>query len=348
MSKATNPKPAGRETQNQQAGATQPGYLETFKDDPVKGASRILQLRSREKAKAIVADPDFGAGIRKLASAAAAEPRAAVVLAKLALHPEFAGAIAAAVPVADEWPEASKFKSAEDRKLAADALARLRPPWGLPWLTKALAGTQARFGALRHFLASRLILASGGLREAAAALASDLLIDEKIIALVTKVDAAAGAKLRDDAVNFAQGAGFPTPGPPVDTLRLGRRDQEALIREAAWSDADEALAHALQDMGTLDRSFQRLASAVDGEAAERTRRAKDASNFVLQWVRQAARKRSIKALNAVGDRVQFNPDFHDLADDAAPGDDVRVVKPSIVRGDGAHQVVLLHGEVELD
>jgi hypothetical protein len=98
----------------------------------------------------------------------------------------------------------------------------------------------------------------------------------------------------------------------------------------------------------LDRSFQRLESVVDGEAADRTRRAKDASNFVLQWVQQAAHKRSIRALNAVGDRVQFDPDFHDLGDDAEPGDYVRVVKPSIVRGDGAQQVVLLHGEVELD
>jgi hypothetical protein len=69
--------------------------------------------------------------------------------------------------------------------------------------------------------------------------------------------------------------------------------------------------------------------------ADRTRRAKNASNFVLQWVQQAAHKRSIKALNSAGRRVQFNPLYHRLGEDAGPGDYVRVVKPSIVRGDGA-------------
>jgi hypothetical protein len=101
-------------------------------------------------------------------------------------------------------------------------------------------------------------------------------------------------------------------------------------------------------MGALDRSFQRLESAVDGEAADRTRRAKDASDFVLQWVRQAAHQRSIKVLNSVGERVQFDPLYHILHDDAAPGDYVRVVKPSVLRGSGAQQVVLVRGEVELE
>src|SRR5262249_21709922 len=122
----------------------------------------------------------------------------------------------------------------------------------------------------------------------------------------------------------------------------------SIIREAAWSDADEALGRALRDMGVLDRAFERLESAVDGETAERTRRAKGASNLVLQWVRQAARQRSIKALNSIGERVQFDPVYHDLGDDASAGDYVRVVKPPIVRGNGAQQIVLLRGQVELE
>jgi hypothetical protein len=172
-----------------------------------------------------------------------------------------------------------------------------------------------------------------------------LLLDKKFVALVTTLDADSGAKLREDGAKLAKTVGSLTsesevgPAPP---------DQASLIKEAAWSDADEALGRALRDMGALDRSFERLESVVDGEAAERTRRAKNASNFVLQWVQQAANKRSIKALNAVGERVQFDPVYHDLGDDAAPGDFVRVVKPSIVRGDGAQLIVLLRGEVELD
>jgi len=68
----------------------------------------------------------------------------------------------------------------------------------------------------------------------------------------------------------------------------------------------------------------------------------------LKWVRQAARQRSIKPLNSVGERVQFDPVYHDLDEDASPGDYVRGVTPSIVRGDGEQQIVLLRGEVELD
>jgi hypothetical protein len=371
--------------------------LEGFKNDPVKGAQAILRYRSKEKIDPVLSNADFAAGFKKLASDAAAEPKAAVALSKFVLRPEFSSAAVAALKAADPWPAPSQFKKAEERKLAADALEHSRPAWALPWLAQAMVAACDRSPALRHFFTSRLILVSGGLPGAAGALAKaqsglkpkaqlslirelrdrsrpapgdaepsafvafaqdaskesghegaqlqkevvqllcevasvdrGLLLDERFVGIVTTLDAALGAKLREDAARLA---------PP---------DQTTLLREAAWSEADEALGRALRDMGALDRSFERLESVVGGEAAERTHRARSASNFVLQWVEQAARKRSIKALNAVGERVQFDPALHTLDDDAAPGEFVRVVKPSIVRGDGAQQVVLLRGEVELE
>ncbi len=394
---------------------TQPeaANLEEFKNNPIKGAGLILRRRSREKTNAVLANADFAIGLKKLASDAANMPKAAVLLSQFALRPEYFSVTATAMETASAWPEPPNFEKAEDRRLAAEALERLRTAWALRWLAKALVGTQTRYPTLRLFFASRLILASGGLMGAVDALvkvqgglkpkeqlslirelrdcarpapgnatpsafvefaqnvtsgssAKDdaeinrelaqflceaastdrgLLLDEKFGALVTTLDADSGAKLREDAAKLRKTVGSPTsesevgPAPP---------DQASLIKEAAWSDADEALGRALRDMGALDRSFERLESVVDGEAAERTRRAKNASAFVLQWVQQAAHKRSIKALNSVGERVQFDPVYHDLGDDAAPGDYVRVVKPSIVRGDGAQQIVLLRGEVELD
>jgi hypothetical protein len=77
------------------------------------------------------------------------------------MGPEFSSAVDEPAKTAGKWPEASKFKSADDRQLAADALACGLP--GLPWLAQALVGTQARYTKLRHFFASRLILAAGGL-----------------------------------------------------------------------------------------------------------------------------------------------------------------------------------------
>jgi hypothetical protein len=315
------------------------------------------------------------------------------------------------------WPEPSKFE-AEDRRLVGDALERLRPSWGLPWLANALVAAAGRYPALRRFFASRLILTSGGLMGAVDAVAKvqhglkprglsqqlslirelcdcarpapgearsfvfvefaqnamsgasghdnarlkqelvqllceaasadrGLLLDENLLGFVTTLDANSGAKLRKDAAKLTEGI-RPPPDSKSHSEKVVPPDQASIIKEAAWSDADEALGRALRDMGALDRSFQRLETVVDGEAAERTRHAKDASNFVLQWVRQAAHQRNIKALNSVGERVQFDPLYHNLDDDAAPGDYVRVVKPSVVRGSGAQQIVLVRGEVELD
>jgi hypothetical protein len=394
----------------------EPSGLEGFKNDPVKGAQAILRLRSKEKIDLVLSNADFAAGLRKLASDAAAAPKAAVALSKFALRPEFSSAAAAAVESAGAWTEPAKF-GADDRRLAADALERLRPAWSLPWLVKALAAASERdsYAALRRYFASRLLLVSGGLLGTVEALAKmtvsglkpkaqfslirelrdcarpapgdgerhpviafaqsvskasgpdgaqlkqevarllceaasadrGLLLDDTFVGAVTALDAASGMKLREDAAKLGGAGRPPAPEPRGDDVP--RRDQTTLLREAAWSEADVTLGRALRDMGALDRSFKRLESVVDGEAAERTRRARNASNLVLQWVEQAAHKRSIKALNRVGELVPFDPALHDdLGEDVATGDHVRVVKPSIVRGDGAQQVVLVRGEVELE
>lgn len=120
------------------------------------------------------------------------------------------------------------------------------------------------------------------------------------------------------------------------------------IAEAAWSDADEALGRALQDMDLLVRCFDRLESVAKGELADPARRARSAANLVLQWVQQAARYRRVSVLNKPGDRVPFDPAVHELDGQAGIGDLVRIVKPAVVRGSQPQQVVLLRGEAEPD
>jgi len=120
------------------------------------------------------------------------------------------------------------------------------------------------------------------------------------------------------------------------------------MAEAAWSDADEALGRALQDMDFLTRSFDRLESAAQGELADPARRAKNASNLVLQWVQEAARYRRVAILNKAGDRVPFNPAVHELDGKAGIGQLIRIVKPAVVRGSEPQQVVVLRAEAELD
>jgi hypothetical protein len=150
------------------------------------------------------------------------------------------------------------------------------------------------------------------------------------------------------ALVLAQSGAAPTPdSKPLDEPAGGGNSAiKQAIAQAAWSEADEALGRALQDMDFLDRSFERLESAAQGDVAERARKAKDASELVLQWVRQAAHHRSVAALNKVGDRVPFDP--AKLDGDAQIGELVRVVKPPVVRGSEPQQVVLVRGEAEVE
>lgn len=131
-------------------------------------------------------------------------------------------------------------------------------------------------------------------------------------------------------------------------LKAGQSVATTAIAEAAWSDADEALGRALQDMDLLVRSFDRLESLAKGELADPARRARNASNLVLQWVQQAARYRRVAVLNKPGDRVPFDPAVHELDGEAGIGELIRIVKPAVVRGSEPQQVVLLRAVAELD
>jgi hypothetical protein len=149
-----------------------PPSLKKFKVDPVEGARSLLQLRRREAIEEILIDAEFVTALKGLASKAAELPRAAVVLSRFALRPDFSSAAAAAIESSGSWPEPSNFE-AEHRRLAADALERIRPSWGVLWLAKALVSA-LRYADLRRFFASRLILASGGLVGAVGTLAEAL------------------------------------------------------------------------------------------------------------------------------------------------------------------------------
>src|SRR5262249_13393874 len=165
----------------------------------------------------------------------------------------------------------------------------------------------------------------------------ELLLDDKILEIVTSLDQDVAAQFRAEAAKLpASGQKAPNAAP----------SQTELMYEAASSDADQALGRALQDMGVLARQFEQLEATVEGKGVDSARRAKGASDLVLQWVRQAARHRNIAILGKRGERVTFDPELHHLEGDALPGDYVRVVKPPIVRENGSQQVVVLRGEVE--
>jgi hypothetical protein len=123
--------------------------------------------------------------------------------------------------------------------------------------------------------------------------------------------------------------------------------QQTLLKEAAWSEADQAIGRALQDSGRLIRSLDTLEAAIGGEAAARASAARGASNLILQWVRQAARLRSMECQGAFGEATVFDPALHE-SHEAEPGERVRILKPTVMRSNGSQQAVVLRGEVELE
>jgi hypothetical protein len=318
--------------------------IKRFKVDPIKGAEPLLRLRQQESIKRILADDEFQSGLKSLSEKASDSRTAALYVSRFALRPHFFDAAVAATTAVELrlWPEPSKF-DAENRRVAAEALARLRPQWALDWLARAVLGA-LRYPKLRRFLESLLVEVANDkaqlqpelarLRSEAAATDRGSLLAKGVLAIAAALDVGILGEP-------GEGEGQIGTGAPVGI------DPSELIREAAWSDADKALGRALQDMGRLTRSFEKLESIIDNEAADPVRRVRGASDLVMQWVRQAARQRNITALSKTGERVAFDPVYHEL-EEASLGDRVRVVKPPIVRGSGSKQVIVVRGLVELD
>ncbi len=90
------------------------------------------------------------------------------------------------------------------------------------------------------------------------------------------------------------------------------------LAEAAWADADLALAQALCDFDEIAR-------------AEGARARADALEMLLLSLMRAARKRGLSRLGEAGACVAFDPDLHELT--GKPADKIEIVAPGVRRGD---------------
>jgi hypothetical protein len=118
------------------------------------------------------------------------------------------------------------------------------------------------------------------------------------------------------------------------------------IQEAAWSEADEALGQALQDIPVLTKAIDALQQASTKDLNGLVKRTSGAAKLVLQSVRHAGRKRELSLATESGSETAFDPVMHRSDDAPRPGDRVRVRKSPIVRGPENARVVVLQGEVE--
>jgi hypothetical protein len=116
------------------------------------------------------------------------------------------------------------------------------------------------------------------------------------------------------------------------------------IATAAWSEADEALGEALQAIPRVQRSIDKLEAVCDAAQAEQARQARRATNLVFQAVRHAARKRELWLGSEPGAHAIFDPVQYYSDDHLSYGEQVRVVKPPVIRGQGTASVVVRIGE----
>ncbi len=120
-----------------------------------------------------------------------------------------------------------------------------------------------------------------------------------------------------------------------------RGGQKRRVANAAWSEADEALGEALQEIPHFTEAISQL-KATDGN--EDSEEARLAANLVLQSIRHAARKRELHLGPPAGSETSFDPVMYYSDDALKVGERVRVLKPPVIRGHGEASVVVRVGE----
>jgi hypothetical protein len=114
------------------------------------------------------------------------------------------------------------------------------------------------------------------------------------------------------------------------------------IATAAWSEADEALGEALQQIPRVQRAIDELESIA--AHVERARQTRLAINLIFQAVRHASRRRELWLGSEPGAEAAFDPIQYYSDDHLSYGEQVRVVKPPVFRGQGKASVVVRVGE----
>jgi hypothetical protein len=145
------------------------------------------------------------------------------------------------------------------------------------------------------------------------------------------------------AAVFKQLSDRPGNGSPAGEKKNGSDELSRHIATAAWSEADEALGEALQAIPRVQGAIEKLegCGAVD---ANLVRQARLAANLVFQAVRSAARKRELWLGSEPGAEAPFDPVRYYSDDHLSYGDQIRVVKPPVIRGRGTASVVVRIGE----
>lgn len=131
-----------------------------------------------------------------------------------------------------------------------------------------------------------------------------------------------------------------------DTPLAATNGHQRYIKEAAWSEADEALAQALQDMPVFLKAIAELKNETPDHLADIVSRTSVMAQLVLQSVRLAGKKRQLEVISEAGAEILYDPDKYYADSATQPGERVKVRKTPVIRGSANASVVVARGEAE--
>lgn len=168
-----------------------------------------------------------------------------------------------------------------------------------------------------------------------------------------RVLASRGENLRSFFANEASSAVDPDTADkaPRDITSLtevvGREDYGNRIGEAAWAEADGALAIALQDIPSFARALERARLLPEQERSKQydslMRQIELSAGQVFQNIKRAASRRDLVVQHSRGAAVAFDAAAYDANDTINQGEQVKVVKPAVVRQGGNVLHVIARG-----
>lgn len=135
--------------------------------------------------------------------------------------------------------------------------------------------------------------------------------------------------------------------PDPETFKPQKTVIEQDAADAAWSDAENALAMSLQDLPTFSVRSKKLNGELPEDLKFVFEQVELAAEGVFQNVKLVASKRGLQTLYERGEEVGFDADLFDCDEDVDDGETVIVKKQPIVKIKGDNRFVLARGFAEL-
>ena len=114
----------------------------------------------------------------------------------------------------------------------------------------------------------------------------------------------------------------------------------------SWSDVDDPLARALQDIAVFATHAARFKDAAKGSFEKEFKRVEGAAALVFQAVRLAAAKRKLDLDGQPGAETSYDPVYFHSDDIVKLGQAVRIRKAPVTRGHGKAKVIVQPGLVD--